>query len=150
VAALIAEQAEKADVDLNTSDGSYLPFLHYEMPLPVDSHKGNPDAREPELVYALLGEQTIEPTETLVQGQRTWLVVALEHSLKYQQEIVKWFKGQTAVREEHDAGRIKGYLLAREITDVALMRRLRTLITIGHWDKGATCQTRTTPYQEDP
>jgi uncharacterized membrane protein len=113
-AALIAQRAEAEDIELHTSDGSYLPFLHYEQPVPNYLLSGDPGARKPEPVYALMGGRTIAPSQALAQDQRIWLVVALEHSLEYQQEMLEWFQMQRMVLEEHDIGGIKVYLLACE------------------------------------
>jgi hypothetical protein len=113
-AALIAQRAEAGDIELHTSDGSYLPFLYYEQSLPNYLLTGDPDARKPEPVYALMGGQTIDRADALAQNRRIWLVVALEHSLEYQQEMLEWFQRQRGVLQEHDVGGIKVYLLGLE------------------------------------
>jgi hypothetical protein len=110
-AALIAEQAGTDDIELHISDGSYLPFLYYERPVPVYLLKGDPDARKPEPVYALMGGQTIGLEEALTQDRRIWLVVALEHSWEYQQHTLNRFLAQRTVVEEHSVGGIDVYLL---------------------------------------
>jgi mannosyltransferase len=110
-AALIAERAEPEDIELHTSDGSYLPFLYYEQPVPVYLLTGDPDARKPEPVYALMGGQTLGREEVLAQDRRIWLVVALEHSIDYQLETLDWFQGQRPLLQEANVGGIRVYLL---------------------------------------
>jgi uncharacterized membrane protein len=112
-AALIAERAEAGDIELHTSDGSYLPFLYYDQPVPVYLLEGDPEPRKPDVVYVLMGGQMTGATEALAQGRRMWLVVALEHSLDYQKEMLEWFQHRRRVLEEHDVGGIKVYLLER-------------------------------------
>jgi uncharacterized membrane protein len=113
VALLIAERAEADDFELHTSDGSYLPFLYYEQPVQVYLLSGDPDSRKPEPVYALMGGQTIDREEALTLDERIWLVVALEHSLDYQQQMLEWFRQRRTVLAEHDVRGIKVYLLSR-------------------------------------
>lgn len=110
-AALIAERAGPDDIEVHTSDGSYLPFLYYEQPVPVYLLKGDPDARKPESVYALMGGQTMGLEEALTQDRRIWLVVALEHSIDYQLETLDWFQGQRPLLQAANVGGIRVYLL---------------------------------------
>jgi hypothetical protein len=112
-AALIAERARPDDIELHTSDGSYLPFLHYEQPMAAYLLTGDPDARKPEPVYALMGGQTMGLEEALAQDRRIWLVVALEHSWEYQQDTLDRFLAQRTVGEEHSVGGIDVYLLEK-------------------------------------
>jgi mannosyltransferase len=113
-AELIAGEAGPGDIEVHTSDGSYLPFLQY--PQPVSSYllRGDPDARKPDPVYEVLGGQTISREEALAQDQRIWLVVALEHSIDYQLETLDWFQGQRPVLEEYEVGGIRVYLLGKQ------------------------------------
>lgn len=111
-ATLIAEQAQPGDIEVHTSDGSYLPFRHYQQPLPVYLLTGDPDSRKPAVVYALVGGQLIEPQDAFAQDRRIWLVVALEHSLEYQAEMVDWFTRQRPILEQFNVGGIRVYLLA--------------------------------------
>jgi mannosyltransferase len=110
-AALIAREAGPGDVEVHTSDGSYLPFLQYPQPVPNYLLRGDPDARKPDPVYTVLGGQTIDREEALAQDRRIWLVVALEHSIDYQLSMLDWFQGRRPLLQEVDVGGIRVYLL---------------------------------------
>lgn len=110
-AALIAGRARLGDIEVHTSDGSYLPFLQYPQPVPTYLLRGDPDARKPDHVYRMLGGQTISREEALAQDRRVWLVVALEHSFDYQRETLTWFQTRRPVVEEYDVEGIQIYLL---------------------------------------
>ncbi len=110
-AALIAGQARLGDIEVHTSDGSYLPFLQYPQLVPSYLLRGDPDARKPDHVYKMLGGQTISREEALAWDRRVWLVVALEHSFDYQRETLTWFQTRRPVVEEYDVGGIQVYLL---------------------------------------
>jgi uncharacterized membrane protein len=109
-AAFIQQRFAPGDAVLHTSDGSYLPFLVY--PHPPESYllRGDPDPRKPDEVYELWGGQLIGREGLESQFQRLWLVVALDHSLTFQQDALTWFTSHYVVLEENSVAGIGIYL----------------------------------------
>jgi mannosyltransferase len=109
-AAFIQQRFALGDAVLHTSDGSYLPFLVY--PHPPESYllRGDPDPRKPDEVYELWGGQLISREGLESQLQRLWLVVALDHSLTFQQDALTWFTSHYVVLEENSVAEIGIYL----------------------------------------
>lgn len=87
----IANRYSPGDRVLHTSDGSYLPTLRYVNWSDHAVLAGDPDPRRPESFYELLGGEVWTLEETALQGERLWLVVALEHSVEWQQEQAQYF-----------------------------------------------------------
>jgi uncharacterized membrane protein len=85
----VAERQEPGDVILHTSDGSYLPSLRYAT---LSHHyllEGDPDPRKPRAVYAALGGAVRTLQEATGARECLWLIVALEHSIEWQEEQVR-------------------------------------------------------------
>ena len=111
-AAFVQQRFVPGDAVLHTSDGSYLPFLVY--PHPAESYllRGDPDPRKPYEVYELWGGQLIGREGLESQFQRLWLVVALDHSLAFQQDALTWFRNHYVVLEQNSVGGIGIYLFS--------------------------------------
>ena len=88
----ISSQHMGSDVVLHTSDGSYLPALSY---VDFSDHAvlaGDPDMRKPTAVYEAYGGQVWSKEASASAGERLWLIVALEHSVEWQQEQAMYFE----------------------------------------------------------
>ncbi|MGH2538569.1 MAG: glycosyltransferase family 39 protein [Candidatus Promineifilaceae bacterium] len=110
--ALVAELARPDDVVLHTSDGSYLPALRYLPERPGLLLAGDPDPRKPDSVYVLLGGQRWGVEQAAGHPGRLWLVVALEHSLEWQQAQLAVLDARRQRLEEHNVGGIQIILYA--------------------------------------
>ena len=89
-AAYMAAQAGESEPIIHLGNSAYVPFLHY---LPTDNHyllEGDPRSFHPAEIHELAGGQTITDEE-LEEFERIWLLVALDHSIEYQQERVATF-----------------------------------------------------------
>jgi uncharacterized membrane protein len=98
------------DAVLHTSDGSYLPGLRYA---DFERHgllAGDPDPRKPLEVYYVVGGQIWTHTEAEAAGDRLWLIVALEHSIEWQEDQVAYFAEKYQRLENHDFEGIALYL----------------------------------------
>lgn len=120
--AFVAERATAADRILHTSDGSYLPALRYTPQLNQGMLAGDPDPRKPVAVYEALGgevwslEEVAQPPNACAepgQSGRLWLIVALEHSIEWQQSQVEAITTKWPVLEETDIGGIRIYQLGQ-------------------------------------
>jgi mannosyltransferase len=110
----IAANRAEGDAIVHTSDGSYLPALRYER-LPQHALlAGDPDPRKPEPVYRSVGGQIWTREEALTRGERLWLVVALEHSVAWQQEQAAYFRENLHEVALHDYGGIAIILYEHE------------------------------------
>jgi uncharacterized membrane protein len=101
---------QDGDVVLHTSDGSYLPALRY---VDFGNHvvlAGDPDPRKPLPVYKALGGELWTRERALDNGNRLWLIVALEHSLEWQQEQASYFAEHYRLLDQQDFGGIVVYL----------------------------------------
>jgi len=106
----VAQQHHQDDTILHTSDGSYLPSLSY---VNLPNHillAGDPDMRKPIPVYQAFGGEVWEREEIVTMANRLWLVVALEHSIEWQQEQVDYFHEQYSLLEIYDFDGIHVYL----------------------------------------
>ncbi len=99
-----AEFAE-GDVVLHTGVGSFLPFLFYQPPAEHYLLWGDPDPRLGAATYELFGGK-IATRETIAGHRRLWLVVMLDHSVKYQQDQVRWFDDHFPLIEDSNVGGI--------------------------------------------
>lgn len=98
----IAENRQEGDAILHTSDGSYLPALRYAQ-LPQHALLANdPDPRKPVSVYESIGGQVWTRDQALGSGERLWLVVAIEHSVAWQQEQAAFFKDNLTQLDTYD------------------------------------------------
>lgn len=106
--AFVAENAQPGDVVLHTSDGSYLPALRYAPDLTQGVLAGDPDPRKPEEVYAALGGQVwqLSDVETAKNG-RFWVIVALEHSIEWQQAQVETITASGTLLDDEEIGGIR-------------------------------------------
>jgi hypothetical protein len=106
----VESNRQDGDVVLHTSDGSYLPALRY---VDFGNHAvlaGDPDPRKPIPVYEALGGELWTRERALGTGNRLWLIVALEHSLDWQQEQASYFAEQYRLVDQQDFGGISVYL----------------------------------------
>lgn len=103
----VAAHRAPGDAVLHTSDGSYLPALRY---VNWPNHAvlaGDPDPRKPAAVYNALGGEVWTVTQTAEHGRRLWLIVALEHSVVWQQEQAAYFADHYTELESHAFGGIR-------------------------------------------
>ncbi|MBK8901475.1 MAG: glycosyltransferase family 39 protein [Anaerolineaceae bacterium] len=109
--AFVLQNAAPGDVVLHTSDGSYLPALRYAPLLSQGVLAGDPDPRKPEAVYAALGGQvwSLADLETSANG-RFWVIVALEHSIEWQQSQYKTIAASHTLLDEQTIGGIRIFL----------------------------------------
>jgi uncharacterized membrane protein len=117
-AALVQKGFEEGDAVLHTSDGSYLPFLIY---LGDSDHfllQGDPDPRKPEAVYRMWGGELVRKGDLRDRFERLWLIVALDHSVEFQQQALAWFEARNPSLERYDVGGIGIYLLDLTATQV--------------------------------
>jgi hypothetical protein len=104
--AILQEEWQAGDLILHTSDGSYLPALRYlDQPEQV-LLAGDPDPRKPEFVYEALGGAVWSRERAIERAERLWLVVALEHSVEWQQEQVRQFEQKLALQARYDVNGI--------------------------------------------
>jgi hypothetical protein len=102
----VERHLEDRDVVLHTSDGSYVPSLTY-VDLPRHALlSGDPDLRKPPGVYEALGGEIWTVKQAAENGERLWLIVALEHSIEWQQEQVELFGRRYNELESHEFGGI--------------------------------------------
>lgn len=104
--AFIAERRQPGDVVLHTSDGSYLPALRYANWLQQAVLAGDPDPRKPKSVYETVGGAVWSREQALAAADRLWLVVALEHSIDWQQAQAVSFSDQFPVLVHQEIGGI--------------------------------------------
>ncbi|MEM7332413.1 MAG: glycosyltransferase family 39 protein [Chloroflexota bacterium] len=106
----VVDSLQANDLVLHTSDGSYLPALRYaELP----NHlllAGDPDPRKPIEVYELVGGDVVAAEEVLDRNGRLWVIVALEHSLEWQQAQSDFFAAQFRLLESQNIGGIDIFL----------------------------------------
>jgi uncharacterized membrane protein len=110
VMAAVADGYEPGDAVLHTSDGSYLPALHY---ITWPDHAllaGDPDPRKAVAVYEAFGGEVWAMDEVAAASGRLWLVVALEHSEDWQIEQVDRFRSRFHLLETQNVGGIVIYL----------------------------------------
>ena len=109
--AFVAENAQLGEAVLHTSDGSYLPALRYAPRLTQAVLVGDPDPRKPETVYAALGGQvwSLADLESVTNG-RFWVVVALEHSIEWQQAQYGTIAATHTLLDEQEIGGIRIFL----------------------------------------
>jgi mannosyltransferase len=98
----VAQNRAEGDAVLHTSDGSYLPALRYaELPRHAVL-AGDPDPRKPIAVYQALGGSVWTLPQATAAAERLWLIVALEHSIEWQQEQVAYFAEHYVELESYD------------------------------------------------
>jgi uncharacterized membrane protein len=100
----IESQRQAGDVVLHTSDGSYLPALRY---VDHQDHRhillaGDPDPRKPRWVYEALGGSLSLTDDILSDLDRLWLIVALEHSIVWQQEQAETLAQHYKLQAKYD------------------------------------------------
>jgi uncharacterized membrane protein len=115
VTAFVAGQALPGDVVLHTSDGSYLPALRYAPRLNQAVLAGDPDPRKPAAVYEAFGGQVWDLADLEAVGNgRFWLVVALEHSIEWQQTQYDTIAASHTLLDEQEIGGILIFLFEQE------------------------------------
>ncbi|WP_420642992.1 glycosyltransferase family 39 protein [Candidatus Leptofilum sp.] len=109
--AFVAENSQPGDVVLHSSDGSYLPALRYAPQLNQGLLAGDPDPRKPASVYAVLGGQvwSMADLELMANG-RFWVIVALEHSIEWQQAQYEIIAASPPLLEQQEIGGIRIFL----------------------------------------
>lgn len=106
---LMLAQHQPSDTVLHTSDGSYLPALRYAN---ISNHfllANDPDARKQPLIYEAMGGQLVGE-EVVGVNDRLWIIVALEHSVEWQQEKTAYFLAERTLIERREVGGIVIYL----------------------------------------
>jgi uncharacterized membrane protein len=97
----VETQRQPHDVILHTSDGSYLPALRYTQ----NDHlllAGDPDSRRPRHIYEMWSGSLVMLDELPGENGRLWLIVALEHSIEWQQEQVTLVQQQYPLLAAYD------------------------------------------------
>jgi uncharacterized membrane protein len=97
----VEAQRQPNDLILHTSDGSYLPALRYAQ----SGHlllANDPDPRRPRHIYEMWAGSVVELEELEEQNGRLWLIVALEHSVEWQQEQVALVQQQYPLLATYD------------------------------------------------
>ena len=105
----VFQMAQPDEAVVHTGNGSFVPFLFY---VPPPNHfllEGDPKPHQPGSLFSQLGGQSIAP-EALTQFETFWLVVALDHSIDYQRQVVTQFDDRYALL---DATEIGGILIRR-------------------------------------
>jgi mannosyltransferase len=114
-AAYVADAALPGDVVLHTSDGSLLPFAYYQPRLKQSLVAGDPEHR-PGTARAqslrLLGYAPVKLEQALDAPAQVWLVVALDHSVEFQTEVLRQIRGVRVLSSTATIGGIQVYLLA--------------------------------------
>ncbi len=111
----VDQQHHQGDIIIHTSDGSYLPSLSY---VDLPNHvllAGDPDMRKPIRVYEAFGGEVWEREEIPIITNQLWLIVALEHSLEWQQEQADYFHEQYLLLETYDFNGIGVYLYEAKV-----------------------------------
>ena len=114
-AAYVADRVAPGDLVLHTSDGSLLPFAFYEpqldqVPIVSDPARRTDSARD--LSLEILGFEPLEPDQALSRPGRLWLVVALDHSVEYQEQMADRLLASRTPAHQAGIGGIGIYLLA--------------------------------------
>jgi hypothetical protein len=115
---VVAKNRADGDAVLHTSDGSFLPALCY---VDLPNHAlldGDPDPRKPRAVYEGLGGEVWTAQQAGTAGRRLWLVVALEHSLEWQQDQVDYFATRYSAIEQYSVDGIEIHLYDLTTGDV--------------------------------
>ena len=105
-AAYVSQNFRPGDVVLHTSDGSYIPFLVYPHPQAHFLLRGDPLPRKTEPVYAAWEGAMIEAAELAGPYRRLWLVVALDHSIAFQQQAQASFDEAHPLLERAGVGSV--------------------------------------------
>lgn len=98
-AAYVVGQRQPGDLLVHTGNGSYIPFLLY---IPAENHlllEGDPAPHHPPRLYEVAGGRAISESN-LLGRDRVWLIVALDHSVEYQQGVVSRFDKSYKLLEE--------------------------------------------------
>lgn len=106
----VLEAYEPGDTIIHTSDGSYLPGLRYA---DVPNHillAGDPDPRKPIEVYEAVGGEVWTKERVLEVDGRLWIIVALEHSVEWQQTQAAFFAERLQLIQQQEVGGILIYL----------------------------------------
>lgn len=116
----VTERYAENDAILHTSDGSYLPTLSY---VDISNHAvlaGDPDMRKPTAVYEAYGGKVWSKEDVVLAGERLWLIVALEHSIEWQQDQITYFAQQYTLLDKQE---IDGVFIYLYDTSATLSRR---------------------------
>ncbi len=108
-AAYVAQRLEPDEALVHSGNGAYLPFLYYLGP---DGHyllDGDPAPHHPPRLHEAAGGQTIAQAD-LARWPSIWLVVAFDHSIDYQEGLVRAFDRDYALL---DQALIDGIVLRR-------------------------------------
>ena len=101
----VSDNFQVGDVVLHTTTSSFMPFLFYDPPPDHYLLKGDPAPYHPPEVFRLGGGKDVTADE-IAGYRRLWLVVALDHSLDYQTEVVADFDTRYPLLSEEDIGGI--------------------------------------------
>lgn len=109
--AFVVNNSLPSDAVLHTSDGSYLPALRYAPQLEQGVLANDPDPRKPQPVYAALGGQVWSQDQlNSVANGRFWVIVALEHSIEWQQAQYETIAARHTLLDEQNIGGIRIFL----------------------------------------
>lgn len=87
----ISRHYQQDDVVIHTGNGSYVPFLFYNMPQEHYLLSGDPSPHNPAKVFQLAGGKEIS-TEAIKKYRRIWVVAMLDHSIEYQETALDYFE----------------------------------------------------------
>jgi uncharacterized membrane protein len=107
-AQLLTHEISASEPVLHTSDGAFLLFLHYSPELSHSLIAGDPSPHLPVETYRAFGGEIAHKENPPEDG--FWLVVALDHSLEFQQSLADWFDQQY------------GLTVARDLDGISLRR----------------------------
>ena len=110
----VADHYEPGDVVLHTGDSSFLTFVVYRSDWQQALVQGDPDhvdgaARSESL--KLLGLEAVTPDEIVKGHRRTWLVVAPDHSVEFQEQVADRLLATYSGQEMTNLRGIRIYLL---------------------------------------
>lgn len=109
-AAYVDEHAQPGDVALHTSTGSFLTFLCYDhdiehIRLPEDPVTARENAPSQFIISAVASPS--QSVKDAVRGyQRAWLIVGLDHAVRYQLDQKQYFDDHYHLLEENEIGGI--------------------------------------------
>jgi len=105
VAQHIDAHYQPGDVVIDASNSSYVPLLFYKMPQEHFLLSGDPAPYHPATIFELAGGEEIT-FEAIKKYDRIWLIVMLDHSIEYQQQVISTFDNAYELQENETIGGI--------------------------------------------
>jgi mannosyltransferase len=98
-AAFVSQRQEQNEPIIHSGNGSYLPFLFYLGPEEDLLLAGDPAPHHPPKLYETAGGRAID-WQDLAGWRTAWLVVAFDHSIEYQEGVVREFDQRYSLLED--------------------------------------------------